>query len=411
MAIESFYSDEEKSKREKSYDPRDFADIYPFDPNGYTLRGIEKFEAEFYEESLKDFSEAVKLAPDCGICYYYRGYNYMRLDSMAQAKKDLHQAISFEPLLIEAYNDLGSLYIWEDQIDSARAILKTGIEYYPAFPHTYYNLGLVESIRGRPSKAIKQLRKSLEIDPCYLQSSSFLISIFLYRNQLKKAELTLSKALECDPDRSELYLWSSMIKLLRRKKSAALADITKAIELEGRYIYYYLRGVIQVDKNDYTKAIEDFASSFRVNPLGDKNFRGSYIYKKNQKDHQALIQYFFEHRTDYDQASVEHLEKGICMMMLGDLKEAKKKIEKVRKNKKEDAFLLLLLGIISEKQWEIRSATKFYNQSLDLDPTLVEAYKRRGLMREKNGQYLEAKNDFVKMYELDENSSEALKYK
>ena len=215
LAIDSYYSDEEDISKEKNYSPRNFEEVYPYDPNGFLARGIKKMEAGFYKEADLDIAESIALAPDCGICHYFRGNNYIQMDSLDQAKNDFKKAIKFDPLLIEGYNDLARVYIFERNLDSARVVLQNGIDYYPAFPYTYHNLGLVETMRNKPGKAIKQFKKCLELEPCYQASYSYMVSIYLYNNNLRKAEATLNAALACDSETSELYLWKAIVKFLK----------------------------------------------------------------------------------------------------------------------------------------------------------------------------------------------------
>ena len=160
LATESYYSGN-RTITSKNYDARDFRDVYPFDPNDYFVRAVEKFQSEFYKESLLDFDEAIKLFPDCAVCFYYRGINHLALDNLEKSKSDLAQAIEFDPTMVEAYNDISVIYIEQENLDSAKYYLKEGIRFYPNYALTYYNLGVVELFNSKYQKAIKQFKKSL----------------------------------------------------------------------------------------------------------------------------------------------------------------------------------------------------------------------------------------------------------
>lgn len=411
LAIESYYSGEDDITKEKKYNPRNFSEVYPFDPNGFLVRGLEKYEAGFYEEAHSDFSESIKLAPDCGICFYYRGNNFMAMDSLTQAKIDLFKSIKFDPLLIESYNDLGSIYIYENNLDSAKLILQNGIDYYPAFPYTYFNLGLVETLKNKPSRALKQFRKCLELEPCHLESYSYILSIYFYRKNLGKAESVLNEALDCNPENSEFYLWKSIVKIMKSRNKDALAEISKAIEVEDLYSYSFFRGMLNVRLKQYSNALGDFTKAFELNPLGNKKYQGSFSYKLIQMDFQEILFYYSKNKGSFSPPFVEKIEKGISMLLIENYDEAFRIFNKLIKQKKEEGFVYLLLGITNEKLWKKNVALGCYNKSIKKDKKNVETYKRRGLIHQSKGNLNEAINDFSKMYELDKKSSEALKYK
>lgn len=410
LAIDSYYSDEEDITKEKNYSARNFEEVYPYDPNGFLARGIEKMKAGFYQEAHSDITESIDLAPDCGICHYFRGNNYIQMDSLGQAKNDFKKAVKFDPLLIEGYNDLARVYIFEDNLDSARVVLQDGIDYYPAFPYTYFNLGMVETMKNKPAKAIKHFKKCLELEPCYQDAYSYIVSIHLYKNNLKKAESTLNAALACNPETSEFYLWKSIIKLLKSKHKEAITEISKAIKVEPLYNYFYYRGMLQVYLKEYTTAIVDFDKAFEINPLDSKDYKGDYSYKLIQKDFQEPVTYFLANKDRYSEDKIEKIEKGLGLLFLERYVDASRIFKKMEKQKKADEFVYWLLGITKEQQYDKVEALSYYNKSIAINNTLLETHKRRGLIYQYRGALEDAIQDFSKMYEIDPSSSEALKY-
>jgi len=408
LAIDSYYSDNEDFTKEKKYNARNFSEVYPYDPNGFLARGIEKFEAGFYAEAKSDFSESIALAPECGVCHYFRGSNFIAMDSLIQAKIDLHKSISFDPLLIESYNELGGIYISENNLDSAKIILQNGIDYYPAFPYTYFNLGLVETLKNKPSRALKQFRKCLELEPCHLGSYSYIISILLYRRNLRKAESTLDEVLLCNPDRSEFYLWKSIVKILKTRNGDALKEITKAIAIDERYFYYFFRGTLNVKTKNYSNAISDFTTAFDLNPLDSENYQGSYSYWLIQKNYQEILTYYSAKKKDYSPLVAEKMDKGIGLLLIENYDKAIQAFNYLIKQKEEDGLIFLLLGIAKDKSWEKKEALDYYTQSIEKDNSIIQTYKQRGLLYQSKGNLKEAIRDFTKMNKLDKKSFDAL---
>lgn len=410
LSIESFYSDE-GPLTSKEYRPEDFSGVMPGDPSTYLNSGIEKLKAAFYKESLDDFKETVILAPDCSVCYYYRGLNYLLMDSLDLAKKDFKTAIYHDVMMIQAYNDLSGIYYYEGEIDSAELILERGLKFYPAYLPTYFNLGYYKLLQGRFNKAIKLFDKCLEMDSCHEGSILMKASVFLAENKNKDAESLLDKAVDCNHKNTGILLLTSAAKYERDKIDEAIAEIDKALAIEDKYIYYYLRGLLKVEVGQYESAINDFIKAYTFNSLDDEKYEGSPGYKRKQLDFFGLLNDYTAQKSQLNDGDAKLVQKGICLLMAEEYDKAATELKKLTKGNSRNDFFFLLMGIAKEKTYDLAGAIENYNKCLELNNRNVTAHKRRGLLHQRDGDIAAAMVDFNAMYEINPESSEALKYK
>ena len=409
LATESYYSSK-RSINSRDYDARNFRDVYPFDPNDYFVRAVEKFQSEFYKESLLDFDESIQLFPECAVCFYYRGINHIILDRLEKGKSDLIKAIDFDPRMVEAYNDLSIVYMEQGKRDSAKYFLQEGIRFYPNYALTYYNLGYVELVDRKLQKALKQFKKALDIDPCHSSSYSMMAAVYLSRNNFKKAEAILDKLLKCDEKPDEIYLWKALIKLFKRKKKAAIEMVTTAIELDqNNYIYYFARGSIYNYDKKYHLAIEDVLKAYTINPLNSEDYQGSFTYENKQEDYEYPLKYFAAKNFEWEKSLIENFEYSLCQLLDNNKEQAEKGLKKIIAEFDNQALAYYLMAILREGQWKKKEAISYFDAALAIDPGMIEAYERRGLLKQGERLFGAAIQDFNKMYALNPYSLKAIK--
>lgn len=410
LSISSFYADE-KPLTSKEYKDENFDDVHPGDPNGFLSRGVDKLNAGHHFEALKDFNESIEIVPECGPCYYYRGINYLMMDSVAQAKKDYHQSIYHDVLLIESYNDLSGIYIQEKNLDSAEIILKKGMEHYPSYLPSYFNMGYLKLLQGKKNKALKSFDKCLSMDECHMESASMKALVYTWTGKYKEAETELDKVGKCEEVIPEIHLWNAVVKLRRKKINEAVVEMNKALELEDNYLYYYLRGLLNTEREEYSLAVGDIMKSYELNPLESKDHKGSYEYRKTQLDFQGIFRVFSQLKENYKQSEVNLFEKILCSLVSEEYSKAESELNKLIKKDKKNHFAYFLLGFSKDKSYRFKDAFAYYNKSLQLYNGNPEVYKRRGLLHQGDNELDEAMADFTTMYEIDPTSSEALKYR
>ena len=142
-----------------------------------------------------------------------------------------------------------------------------------------------------------------------------------------------------------------------------------------------------------------------------KDHGGSHRYRKIQLDYQGIINAFNGQKENFNDKDIQYIEKAICLLMLGEYGKAANELKKLTKGDISNDFYYLLIGLAKEKSADFKQAFSNYDKCLALNNKNVEAYKRRGLLHQGNGELDAAMNDFNAMYEIAPQSSEALKYR
>jgi tetratricopeptide (TPR) repeat protein len=146
----------------------------------FVMRGISRFHEEQFNDSVNDYSEAIKLDPKCDLAYKSRAYSLWFLDKREEAISDIEQAIALYPIG-EYYDDLGGFYAWAG--DNANALIyhKKAVETTPDSARLWYNYG-VELMEDRQIKeALKAYDKAIELWPLYddaLYNRKFILDNF-----------------------------------------------------------------------------------------------------------------------------------------------------------------------------------------------------------------------------------------
>ena len=74
---------------------KEFATAITLDKNNYAPffeRAYLCMRANQFQQALNDLNEAIKLNPESGICYYYRGLCYVQTGNTAQGQQDMQKA-------------------------------------------------------------------------------------------------------------------------------------------------------------------------------------------------------------------------------------------------------------------------------------------------------------------------------
>jgi tetratricopeptide (TPR) repeat protein len=101
-----------------------------------------------YVRAVADCNEALKLKPDFGIAYLYRGDSNLNRGKNFQAALDYSKAIDIEPSFV-AYHNRGLAYLRISEYRKAIADFTKAIELNGSIATAYYNRGLAYQAIGR----------------------------------------------------------------------------------------------------------------------------------------------------------------------------------------------------------------------------------------------------------------------
>lgn len=193
------------------------------------LKNLDKY----HELALREFTTAIKLAPD-----YYKAYNnagivVQKMGKLDEAEIYYRKALEIEPKYSDALENLGSILFAKGKSDEAIAKYKESIDLNSKNSSAYYRLGEALLDKGNYSQAIK-----------YLQTS-----LYLYPNSAP-VHYNLGRAYE-----------------LQGNEAAAISEYKKSFMIKPEYPLPYMNlANIYQNRGDDEFALSELKSAITVNP-------------------------------------------------------------------------------------------------------------------------------------------------
>ena len=124
------------------------------------FRQAHKFMAEQkMDESLKEFQETARLAPDSPLAVFWLGKAHLYRKDREQAEKHFKKVLEMDPQNYHAMAMLGRLYsLDKDKLDQAEAFLKQALDYSPDNLEAHFDLGRIYARKGERDKAVQEFR-------------------------------------------------------------------------------------------------------------------------------------------------------------------------------------------------------------------------------------------------------------
>lgn len=136
----------------------------PVSAEGFSQRGIARFEKNELEGAIADFTRVIELnGQQLEFCYYFRGIALYRLGRLDEAIADLGKAITLKQHP-RFYGDRGNLLAQKGDLAGALADLNRAIELQPKSAKFYGDRGLVHLMRDEDAIAELDFRECFALD-------------------------------------------------------------------------------------------------------------------------------------------------------------------------------------------------------------------------------------------------------
>jgi len=126
-------------------------------------QGVVLMQQGLYDEALKRFNEADRIAPGNATNSNMIGLCYLRSGDFDKAFANFDNALRLVPLFTDARNNRGTTYLAMGQFHLAEVdfVAVLGDSTYPHAKQVNYNLGLTYIQRGQPGAAEESFRRSI----------------------------------------------------------------------------------------------------------------------------------------------------------------------------------------------------------------------------------------------------------
>ena len=199
----------------------------------YFQFGIDSYQKGHYDDTIKDYDQAIILNPQYANAYNNRGIVKARLGDYNAAVADYNEAIRLNPKYAEAYNNRGNAKSNLGDRTAAIADYDEAIRLNPKNAIAYNNRGVAKTRLGEHTAAIADYDEANKLNPEYAQA--------YYNRGNAKARLV--------------------------DYNAAIADYDEAIKLNPEYANaYYTRGIAKARLGDKAGALKDFKKANELDP-------------------------------------------------------------------------------------------------------------------------------------------------
>ena len=221
--------------------------LLPNDFDNLVECGVLRFEQSDYLGSIKEFTEALKIAPQSDLVLMLRGKSHLMMKNNVAATDDLSRSIAIAPNNLQALVERGRCHINRRDFEAAR----------------------------------NDFNSALKIDRTSLQSQLGLSRTFFESQKWDKSKEVAEKVLRIDPQNSEARLILGGIEYERKQYDESIEQFSKAIDVveseELKVEAFYRRGISYVDGDKLKRGIRDFSKVLELN----QQHAGALIWRAN----------------------------------------------------------------------------------------------------------------------------------
>ncbi|HTU23231.1 MAG TPA: tetratricopeptide repeat protein, partial [Gemmataceae bacterium] len=279
---------------------------------------------EEYEQALQEYTEALRLAPDCLTAYLERGRLYRSRGQLDQAIADFTAVLGIDDANSEAYLRRGHAYTGKREFEAAIADYDMVISLAPEFAMAYVRRGLAFANLGEFDRVIADADQALQIDPRLIAALYIRGAAYFKQEHTELALADFDMLLLLDPKHAPAYNERGLVHAARGEYEEAIADYSQALRLDPKFELalfnraiayrlggkldralaelsglivrspanasaYYQRGLVYFDHKDYDRAIADLTRAFQIDPQCKEAYSSCLEALRAKREHQQTI--------------------------------------------------------------------------------------------------------------------------
>lgn len=399
----------------------DFDDTYDEAHNnlGYLLDRIGSHQ----KEAESCFRKAIALNPNNVKAYNNLGILLDRIGSrQVEALKEFGKAINIEPENADSYVNLNRLLTKDSSLyQEAEKVLRAALDTHRNSFNVFLNLGVLFSkMPLKHNTAKKIFEKCIEVRPSKAKSYYYLGHLYTQNSlYLKDAFSNFIEAIKLSTNYEDAY--NSLYFLLSKETSQinkVESLLRKIVTAESKNFiakYYLGRLLIEFKENGFNEAkdeaIEIFRSLISEFPKFSKPYESLFILlgkdSSTSLESERVLRAMIQEIPDYSQGYT-----SLAYLLLKDTSRFSEAVDILRQasNKfpKDSRILSNLAFSIGLDDFRLGEAERVYRQAIEIDPNYPKPHNYLGILYYVKVQDKEAKIEFEKALENDNESVTAL---
>ncbi len=194
-------------------------------------KGGDFYDQNDYENAIKEYNQAIQLAPSFPGSYNNRGITYYAMGELDKAIQDYTQAIQLDPETASHYSNRGMAYVDKRDYKNAIYDYNKAIELDPKVADYYLLRAYYFELQNDHENAMADYREAIALNPndpqLYLNHAMYEFS----KGYFKEAIDDYTRVIALDPTNADTYLKRASVYYLVSDNLNAKADLQKALEI------------------------------------------------------------------------------------------------------------------------------------------------------------------------------------
>jgi len=336
-----------------------------------------------FDEAIKILNNVIKLNPNHFNAMHNISYALIEKGEYKKAEELLNTVINIKPNHVDAHYNLANIYKHFAEFEKAEKFYKKAIQINPNNAKAFNNLGNILKDLGKFDEAINSYKTAIKLQNNHANAYHNLGNTYKQLGEFKKAKIFFEESLKHNPTNLEtlatkIELNKEIIDVKQKKKILSIMEIKNLNNKDIAYGNFLLARYEQQRKN--------FEKEFDFLLKGH-----SYYYKWGKKKYEQGVKYWFntisknQELMDLGKSHNIGNEQIKPIFIVGVPRCGSTLIEKViasGKNKisigEETAIISFFVG------QKIVANDPFKNNFKKFKDEIIEKYKSRGLVKEKN---------------------------
>lgn len=332
--------------------------------------------------------------------YYYRAIAHRKQTNYHQALFDLQAALKLYPKLYEAHLEIATCFLMLKSLEEGKSAIKKAIQLDKSRAEAYYITGCINELQQQAEPALKSFRQCLEADSLFHNARISIALVALFQNKDEASAINeLNSVLALDSLQKDALLIRSIL-TFEKNKQASLHDLTSLISASPTNIMaYYLRGMIYTTLQRYDRGFSDFQKVIRSTSTDENNFQGQQTWVDKKIDIQNVGAYTLTRLYGLRDDDAAKLMQAYCLIMTNAFDKSIAAINSTSDPEREP-LAVYLKAVAFEHQGKHKMAFIAYNDAIELDNTIADAYKKRGIYEQELKQWESSIDDFTTVLRL-----------
>ncbi len=332
--------------------------------------------------------------------YYYRAVALNYLNKYDRAYHDLMLAVQLNPTFCEGYIELAKTCLHLNLLAESYESTKQAVQLNPSKAIPYYIQGEIFSSQYQPDKALSSYQTCLRVDTTFHSARIKLAIIELIDNKSQKAAISqLNRILKVNPNQRHALTLRSIL-VFDNNTQQTLQDFGTLIQLNPNNLAaYYLRGVLYTNLQKYSSAFLDFQKVMKGSAISDNSFNGQRTWIDKKIDIQNIGAYALTRMYGLEDGVVNKVKEAYCHIIVGNPDRSIKLLNSIPASL-EDPLIVYLKAVAYEHKGDHVNAFQLYNMAIELDHTIFDAYKKRGMYEQNVKQWDLSIQDFTTALQL-----------